>query len=686
VHKLALAVVRITIVTFFSTTPFTTLLASDEEAIELDPLVVTTPLEQKVSETALPVTVIGGDELRIKATSTLGTTLENEVGINNQSFGPGVGIPVIRGQTGPRVLILQDRIGSLDASTISPDHASTVEPLLADKIEVLRGPGTLLYGGGAIGGVVNVIDGRIPDYIPEQIEAGLETRYNLVNDGKAVVFRLDGGLNPFALHLDGFYRDNNNVKIPGLAINPLPQEAAASFNTDGFIANTEGKALSGTAGASFVGEKGFVGLSVNHLENDYGIPPAGPAELVQIGQKQTRYDIKGEWFDPHHRIEKVRLRASYNDYEHTEFENGLAGTRFKNDAFEGRLEMVHNAIGPLLQGVVGLTGLSRRFSAIGDEAFVPGSDIARYGLFVLEDLDAGPWLFEFGARVDRSSVDPVSSPGVTHTPWSISASGVLHLIEDSSIRLALSRNQRAPDVVELFAFGPHLATNAFEIGSRDLRVETSYNLDLGFTFDREYVNADVNLFYNHYDGYIFQANTGTFFDREIDRFETACSEPAACLPVIRTRQQGAVFKGYEVNLLFPLADTDLGGFDLTLFSDYVRGTFTGGGNVPRMPPLRYGAQLGRRLTTGYGDWNSTIRFTRANAQTDPGANETSTAGYNLLNANLSYRIESNEQSELLLFIRGTNLLNDEIRLSTSFLRNLAPQAGRGIEFGIRARF
>ena len=673
---------RLAIAALCLTAPFAVAL-SDEEAIELEPLVIATPLEQKVSETALPVTILGGDELRIKAASTLGATLENEVGINNQSFGPGVGIPVIRGQTGPRVQVLQDRLGSLDASTVSPDHASTVEPLLADKIEVLRGPGTLLYGGGAIGGVVNVIDGRIPDYIPEHIETALESRYNLVDDGKAVVFRLDGGLDSLALHLDGFYRDNNNVRIPGLAIDPLTRQEPSAFNTNGFIANTGGRALSGSAGASYVGEEGFIGLSVNRLENDYDIPPAEPDELASITQKQTRYDLKGEWFEPHDLIEKVRLRASYNDYEHTELDNGAAGTRFENDAFEGRLEVVHNAIGPL-QGVVGLTGLTRRFSAIGDEAFVPRSDITRYGLFVLEDLETEPWLFEFGGRFDRSSVDPVSAQGVSYIPWSISASAILNLIEESSIRLALSRNQRAPDVVEMFAFGPHLATNAFEIGSRDLRTETSYNVDLGFTFNTDFVDADLNLFYNHYDGYIFQANTGTFFNREIDRFEAVCT--STCLPVLRTEQQGAIFKGYEANLLFPLADTQFGGFDLTLFSDYVRGTFTRGGNVPRMPPLRYGAQLGYALAGDYGEWNSTIRFTRADAQTDAGANDMPTGGYNLLNTNLSYRIEPTAESELLFFIRGTNLLNEEVRLSTSFLRNIAPEAGRSIEFGIRAQF
>jgi iron complex outermembrane recepter protein len=646
---------------------------------------VTAPPEPKLSATALPMTVLSGDELRIKATSTLGTTLQNEAGINNQSFGPGVGTPVIRGQSGPRVRILQDSIGSLDVSTISPDHASTVEPLLAETIEVVRGPGTLLYGGGAIGGVVNVIDGRIPQYVPERIESALESRYNLVDDGEAVVFRLDGGLDPFALHLDGFYRDNDNVGIPELAVDPLTRDEPLGFNTKGFIANSGGRALSGTAGASFVGEQGFVGLSVNHLENDYGIPPGGAVELVAIAQKQNRYDLKGEWFDPHDLIETIRLRASYNDYEHTEMENALAGTRFENDAFEGRLELDHNAIGPL-RGTIGLTGLNGRFAAVGDEAFVPRSDIARYGLFVLEEIEDGPWLFELGGRVDRSSVDPVGVPEAGHTPWSISASAILNLIEESSIQLALSRNQRAPDVVELFAFGPHLATNAFEIGSRDLRVETSYSVDLGFTVNSAFVEADLNLFYNRYDGYIFQANTGTFFDRENDRFETACSEPDACLPVFRTRQQGAIFKGYEANLLFPPADTELGGFDLTLFSDYVRGTFTDGTNVPRMPPLRYGAQLGYRFTNGCGDWNGTIRFTRADAQTDPGANETPTGGYNLLNANLSYRIEPVEETELLLFIRGTNLLNDEIRLSTSFLRNFAPEAGRSVEFGMRARF
>ena len=245
--------------------------AGSEHIQELDQLIISTPLSESTANTALPVSILSGDKLRMKASSSIGETLKNEPGITSQSFGPGVGQPVIRGQTGSRVHVLQNGVGSLDVSSLSPDHANSTEALWADRIEVLRGPATLLYGSGAIGGVVNVLDNRIPDSVPEKlVEGAFEQRYNTVNEGKSSAFKVDGGKGMLAWHLDGFYRDSINMQIP--------DNAVKGVNDDGRLQNSNTRAKSGTAGFSIIGDMGFVGFSINHLDNNYGIPPGDEPE------------------------------------------------------------------------------------------------------------------------------------------------------------------------------------------------------------------------------------------------------------------------------------------------------------------------------------------------------------------------------------------------------------------------
>ena len=310
----------------------TSVLAEDsEQAQELEKMVISEPITQSEADTIIPVSILGGDELRMKIAPTIGETLNNEPGVTSQSFGPGVGQPVIRGQTGSRVQVLQNSLGSLDASSVSPDHANSLEPLWADSIEVIRGPAAaLLYGSGAIGGVVNVIDNRIPDSLPESgIQGAVEQRYNTVNEGKSSAFKLEGGQDILAWHLDGFYRDSDNMHILGFAIDPATWPSSNSF---GQVLNSNTRAKGGTAGFSLIGEPGYAGLSINYLANNYGIPPdqgTGQAELSRIDMRQTRYDFKGVLDNPFAAAENLRLRVVYNDYQHVELENGNPGTSYK---------------------------------------------------------------------------------------------------------------------------------------------------------------------------------------------------------------------------------------------------------------------------------------------------------------------------------------------------------------------
>lgn len=670
--------------------------AGSEHVQELDNLIITTPLGESTANTALPVSILSGDELRMKAASSVGETLKNEPGITSQSFGPGVGQPVIRGQSGSRVHVLQNGLGSLDVSSLSPDHANSTEALWAERIEVLRGPATLLYGSGAIGGVVNVMDNRIPDHVPEKVvEGAIEQRYNTVNEGKSTAFKLDGGKGMLAWHLDGFYRDSINLQIPGSAVD---ETAAAEEHDDheehqessqGRLLNSNTRARSGTAGFSLVGDKGFIGVSINHLDNNYGVPPGAHeheheeeagSESVRIDLQQTRYDMKAELYEPFEFADSMRMRLGYNDYQHAEVENGVAGTVYNNEGFESRVELIQKPWAFFDHGVIGVQTKNSEFSALGDEAVVPKSDINSFGFFTVQDIHTEYLTYEMGMRVEQQWIEPEDRAESSHTPVSFSASALWSITEQDSIKLMFSRSQRAPDIQELFSNGPHLATASYELGDTGLIEETSHNLELGLHIDRDWVQADFNLYHNWVQEYITQINNGMFFDHDAETIVANCA--GDCLPVFLSQQKDAEFQGFEAQVTVPVLRNDYGQLNSQLFADYVRGRFTDGSDIPRMPPLRYGMELAWTHT----DWMANIRITRAERQDNPGINETETDGYWLLNLGANYRLHAGEHVDMLWFVKANNLLDDEIRNSVSYLRNVAPEAGRGAEMGLRIEF
>ncbi len=648
----------------------------DQKIPELDEMVVTAPLQDKVSESAVPVTVLSHDELRLKAGHSIGETLKNELGISSQSFGPGVGTPVIRGQSGPRVRVLNNGIGSNDASAISPDHATSTEPLLAERIEVLRGPATLLYGSGAIGGVVNVIDNRIPGKLPEKLLGGaLEQRFDSVADESSTVLKIEGGKRHLAYHLDGFYRDRNNLDIGGSAIDVGAARATDPAldvieNPRGHINNTSAHAISGSAGVSLIGDPGFAGISINRLENNYGIAPDGSGdEITRIDLKQSKYDFKSELNNPFRFAESLRMKLGYTDYQHTEIANGEPGAFFSNQSYESRLEMTHNPFG-ILHGMLGFQALASDFSALDkatNEIIVPRTQTNSYGVFAVESFNMGAFSNQFGLRVEDTLLSPEAHPELSFVPISASASSLWKLNENNSLNLAITRSERAPTVQELLAYGYHDATRSFEIGDINLREETSYNLDVGYKFNVGRVRAQIDLFHNWAVNYIFQQRNGEFIDDAL---------------VVTTRQADATFMGYESKLIVPLMQNTAGMVDLTLFSDFTRGQFVNGSDVPRMPPLRFGFQLEHSK----GNWSSNLRLTRGEAQQRVGDNDTPTAGYLLLNLSTQYQLFDIHGADVMFFAKANNLLDENIRNSTSYLRNFAPEAGRGAELGFRVSY
>ncbi|WP_031432554.1 TonB-dependent receptor [Methylomarinum vadi] len=661
---------------------------AEEQAItELEPVIVTSPLQLKLSESAMPVTVLSDDELRMKTGHSIGETLKNELGINSQSFGPGVGTPVIRGQAGPRVRVLNNGIGSNDASAISPDHATSIEPLLAERIEVLRGPATLLYGSGAMGGVVNVIDNRIPGKaFDKALNAALEQRFDSTSDETSTAMKVEGSKDHIAYHVDGFYRHRNNLDIGGRGIDTAKvaitdPSLEVVDNPYGYLNNTGAEAISGSAGLSWIDDFGFAGVSYNNINNNYGIAPDGTGEeTVRIAMRQSKYDFKSELNNPFKFAKSIKTRLGYTDYEHTEIANGEPGAYFTNQTYEGRMEFEHHDIGPL-RGVVGFQAQASDFNAIeklSGEIIVPRSDITSYGVFGVESFDIGPVTYQFGIRVEQTDIRPDGMNSLSYTPVSASASALWKLDNRNSLNLAITRSSRAPNVQELLSNGYHDATRSFEIGSLSLKEETSYNLDLGYRFKSDWLRAEFDLFHNWATDYIAQQRSGEFVDED---GSNACA-PDCTIPVVVSTQNDAIFKGYEAKLIFPMMENHYGLLELTLFSDYTRGEFVNGGDVPRMPPLRYGFQL---------DYNknklsSYLRLTRADDQPHAGDFETSTAGYFLLNVGVNYQVKLYKESNLMLFAKGNNLLDENIRNSTSYLRNFAPEAGRGAEVGFRVSY
>ncbi len=703
-------------------------MAQDER---MEHVLVSVPIHKKSAETALPVTVLTGDELQRSLAGTIGETLGNQPGIANSSFGPGVGRPVVRGQQGPRAVTLQNNTSVADVSSLSPDHAVGVDPMLAESIEVLRGPSTLLYGGGAIGGVVNVIDNRIPLQPIDDLQGAVEYRYDDASSGDTGVAKLEGGNGQFAFHLSGTIQDYDNLEIPGLAID---EEAVESLeeeheegeehdheeeeveNTDGFIANTDGEFESYTLGGSFhFGERGFIGLAVNQLETEYGIPPGSHGhheeehegeehegeehedeehegeehegeeheheeeeeEIIRIDLEQTRYDamLHLHGLAPGF-VDVLRGFVSYTDYEHVELEGVEVGTRFDRDTWEGRLELVHDGA---LHGVVGLQWKADEFEAIGEEAYIPATDSTEFGLFLIEDFHPGDDLrLELGARADWVERDPSAqlADKEDFTSFSISGAAIWDFTPGWSTGVSLSSSERAPATEELYSnadatdpeeFVTHAATGIIEIGDPDLSEETALNLDVSLNWTGDGSWAQLSVFYNDFEDYIFLLNTG----EEVDETQ-----------IYAYAQEDAEFVGVEFDSRFGLASVASGEVSLRLFGDYISAEFDDSGDVPRIPPRRIGSELGWANDA----FNVYVRVLDAADQDDPGDFESETDGYTRWDAGADYRWQLSGGSEIFTFLKWKNIGDEEIRLSTSFLRNYAPQAGESIEAGVRFTF
>ena len=703
-------------------------------AIQLTPINIigVTPDDSLKSGTS----TLKGRALRLQRSDTLGQTLHEELGVSNASFGPGVGIPVIRGLTGSRVRILQNGIGSHDATSLSPDHAVAIDPLFAESIHVMRGPEVVRYGGNAIGGVVDVNDARIPDKrVKQPINGSIENRYETNGNGTHSAFKLNMGKGSFAFNLGGLFRQRDDTRIPGKAIDESFVEQQLGLtevqNVSGKIPNTDSQSMGGYTGISWIGDKFMAGMSVSHTDNRYGIPRGshnldsnhlGGLETIlptlndltgfedifdskalfpniRFNMQQTRYDFKSEWYEPMRGIESITFRYGLIDYGHTEIQGGSPFTKFKNDVGEGRVEARHNAL-PNLTGTFGVHWIDRKFSALGFETFVPPTKQQSVGFYTTQDYTWRNWILRGGLRLEHSHINPsvnelklrgsalppVPLPHLLdYQALSISTAAQWNLRSDTALTLTLNRGKRPPDIQELLALGPHLSTRSFEIGNVQLKNETVNMADLGLDWKSERISARINGYYNRTEDFIYLRNTGLVYEVDNEVVRQRCVSDAECVSMFAYDQRNAEFAGFESRVDATLYQLPGGNnMLLTLFSDYVRGHFTNGDrdDVPRMPPLRYGAELG----FGNSIWNTALRYTRAESQSHPGKNETPTEGYHLLALSADYQVKAGKWGDLWLYAKGHNLLNEEIRNSVSFLRNFAPEPGRSFIFGLRATF
>ena len=718
-----------------------------DEPRHLDTVVVTaTALPGTVDSLLRPVDVLAGERLDEAKDGTLGQTLSRLTGVQSSFFGAGVGRPIIRGLDGARVQVLNAGLGSGDVSTVSADHAVSIEPFLANQIEVLKGPATLFYGSGAIGGAVNVIDGRIPEARTLQpLEGRAELRAASANDERTGMLRLDGSSDAgFVFHFDALHREAGDYRIPGFAERPgLHEDDHDDGHGDdhddhgqapahGRLPNSALRTRSAGLGASWVGERGFIGVGHSFYTSRYGIPGHAHGDGHGDGHGHDGHDADhGDEHDDgdahadgvrilldQHRnelragldrlgvFETLRLKFADTRYTHTEFEGAQVGTVFDNRSREARLELVHRPFGAW-RGALGMQAQRRNFSAVGAEAFVPANRTRDIGLFYVADAQFGAFSTELGARVDRNRVDTgahaLDPQRLTRREFdttSLSAALRWNAGEDFHLSLGVDRAQRSPTAEELYSNGLHVATGAIEVGNDRLGVETAERVELGAHWHSPLVTLGVSAYFTRYRDFIYLTT--------VEDLRTPGSVLYDGGTLVNVWAQGdARFHGVEADAQFHLVDAGEQHLDLRVFGDLVRGRLSGdaneqrriaifhdghvhrrdvgiggGGHLPRIAAPRLGAEL--RWNTL--QWRANLGAVRYFNQQRVADAETASPGYTLVNANLTWHRDTAAGNAVEVFLDGSNLLDSEARPHTSFMKDLAPLPGRSFGAGVRVFF
>jgi len=695
-------------------------LAAESDPLKIDKITVTADPFGDRSEDELinAVTVITGEDLDRKKAQTLGETLDGLPGVSNSDFGPGVGRPVIRGLSGSRIQTLNNGLKVSDISGEGADHTIALDVNTADQIEVLRGPATLLYGGNAAGGVVNVIN---DDFSPD------------FNDKTEVEGQLT-------------YGENGNQRIGNISVaTPLSEsfvlrgnysaDHSDDIDIDGFqgVDQTEGKkgtlqnsavdtdsfSLSGV----YTQDWGFVGLGYSRWESEYGLPEVflgeGEEENEVIDADYDRFDLRSEIYDPIQGIHTARLKLSYTDYYQAEIgssfhdgelEESDTHVEFDNEESEARLELLHNPIGAW-EGVIGLQFNQRDFAASGeghhDEEeheeeehegeeehgheggfYIRETETRSFGLFALENRDTSFGSVEIAARLDYVESNPsdleedreihiesvdfeeeqaASLDDRDFTPFSLSAGTIIPLNDAYHVRFALSRSQRAPSAEQLYAFGEHHAAGTVEIGDPNLGKETYTNLDIGLDKHLGDFTFNLTAFYNQVSDYIYletQQSSGVAITDEEGNL------------VVANQQEDTKFYGAEFISTWRVTDAS----SIRFSGDYVRAKLDDGGNLPRISPAR----LGLGFDTAFNEVKFSMGYRHVFEQNDTAELETDTDGYDLVSFDANWNPAT--VKGLGFFVKGRNLLDEDGRRHQSFLKDEAPIRGRALFAGVNFKF
>lgn len=664
--------------------------------------------------------VVSGMQLQRESAGQVGDILASQPGVEASGFAPGASRPILRGFGGDRVRVLIDGIGTIDASGASDDHAVAADPLIAESIEVLRGPAVLLYGSQAIGGAVNVITKRIPPGIPDEpfhldVLGGLDSATGLWEGGVSLDTKLTDNI---VFHVDGSYRNTDDIEIPGFAASDdlradlladaaeeeeegefeEAEELREAANISGTVPNTYTETWSaGTGFAVFSGESNF-GVSFDYYDTSYGVPGApgmghhhhgeeehdeddhgeeeeheeeehgeeGGEEAVSIGLRRYRADFRanidlGDGF-----FDSVQSRIGYSDYTHTEFEGAEVGTVFEVQGVEGRVEFVQSRRGNW-NGATGAQFSAQDFVAAGAEAYIPPNNVETFAFFTLQEFYFGSFELEAGARYENTQIEASTlRQERSFDTFSASVGGGFTLFDDFRAGLNVSRTQRAPTAAELFAEGPHIATQQFEIGDPTLGKESSWGAEGYVRGEIGEVKVNASVYRNWFGDFIYLAGTGEEEDE---------------LPVFAFMQQDADQWGAEAQITFPLVE----GRDFSLLGDlrgaYTRVEFDDGTDAPRIPPLSlYGALEGR---WDHFDLRGEVEW--YDSQTDVAPFETPTDGFTMVNASLGWHPFEGREN-LTLIAQVENIFDAEGRRHTSFTKEFVPMTGRNFKLTARASF
>ena len=659
-----------------------------EQATTLDTIRIKAhPLEQTSKDFAVADTVV--DQKRLaQGAVTIGEALSGETGISSNQFGAGSSRPVIRGQDGPRIKILQNSSENIDVSTLSPDHAVTVDPALAKQVEVIRGPSTLLFGAGTVGGLVNVTDSKLPTAMPEKgYEGNATLRYNTGSDEKLATAGVTLGLgDQVALRVEGLKREANDYIAPDYV-----HEGEKERRVD----NTFAKGQTVNFGLSWIYDRGFTGISYSNRQDQYGLPghsheyeschlhglslhcgehdhdedehddhdhdhahEAGP----WIDLKSERYDVRTELDDPFAGFKKLRAQASYTDYQHDEIEEDTIATRFKNKGYDGRLELVHNPLGAW-EGVIGTQYGQQKLELTGEEAFLAPNTTKKWSVFALEHAQLNDVHVELAARADQQKIDidDSSKKDFDGSAFSVSGAANWEFAPNYKLSLVTSHQERLPLAQELYADGGHFATNTYELGNDQLSKEKSNNVELGFHYDDNTFDYHVHVYHNWFDDYIYA--------QTLDRYKD--------FRLVQYAQDKAKFYGAEAEAGYQISPI----YKLSVFGDYVRGKIDND-NAPRVPAGR----LGTKLNADFDDhWSGSAEYYHVFQQDKIAAYETDSQSYNMLNLGVAYSGNYSNVSDYRVFLNANNLLDDQVYQHASFLSTI-PQVGRNFSVGVNFSF